>query len=390
MTARDLSLIAQIAICAVLVTSSFVAIRGLMRSLHTDLGFRPENGFIMEVGLDMAGYRGDKIPEIQRRILDEIQSIPGVTAAGLIDNPPMSLGPNLAPVFADEQADLKPANAAASSFIFNISTEYLRIAGTVLLAGRSFTSQDDKNSPRVAVVNRQFARKVLKAPDSSALGRHFKLTNGARVEVVGVVEDGKYFNIAEEPRPAMFFPILQSPSPTAWVVLRAAQDPQQLMAALETARRNIDPGLPFRIDTWTKELEPNMFPSRAAAAALGVLGVMAAMLSVTGIFGLAAYSVSKRFKELGIRIALGAKRKEVLQAALGRALKLLAIGSAVGLLLGILASRVLAFIVYQATPRDPIVLTGVVLLMTLVGLLATWIPARRALSIDPLALLREH
>src|SRR5262249_42720952 len=126
------------------------------------------------------------------------------------------------------------------------------------------------------------------------------------------------------------------------------------------------------------------------AAALGMLGVMAAMLSVTGIFGLAAYSVSKRLKELGIRISLGAKRKEVLQAALGRALKLLAVGSAAGLVLGILASRVLAFIVYQATSRDPIILTGVVLSMALLGLLATWIPARRALSIDPLVLLREE
>ena len=115
-----------------------------------------------------------------------------------------------------------------------------------------------------------------------------------------------------------------------------------------------------------------------------------AMLSISGIFGMAAYSVSRRLKELGIRMALGAQRREVLQAALGRALKLLAFGSAAGLLLGILASGVLAFIVYQATPRDPLVLAGVVLIMTLLGLLATWIPAQRALSLDPMTLLREE
>jgi ABC-type antimicrobial peptide transport system permease subunit len=114
------------------------------------------------------------------------------------------------------------------------------------------------------------------------------------------------------------------------------------------------------------------------------------MLSITGIFGMAAYSVSKRLRELGIRIALGAQRKEVLQAALGRAVKLLAFGSAAGLVLGILASRVLAVIVYQATPRDPLVLAGVVLAMALLGLVATWIPAQRALSVDPLVLLREE
>ena len=114
------------------------------------------------------------------------------------------------------------------------------------------------------------------------------------------------------------------------------------------------------------------------------------MLSITGIFGMAAYSVSKRLWELGLRVALGAQRTEVLKAALGRAFKLLAVGSTAGLVLGILASRVLAFVVYQATPRDPLVLVGVVLAMALLGLLATWIPARRALSVNPMILLREE
>jgi ABC-type antimicrobial peptide transport system permease subunit len=127
-----------------------------------------------------------------------------------------------------------------------------------------------------------------------------------------------------------------------------------------------------------------------ATLSLGVLGVMGATLSMTGIFGMAAYLVSKRLKELGIRMALGAQRKEVLQAALGRALKLLTFGSAAGLLLGILASQVLAFIVYQATPRDPLVLAGVVLCMATLGLVATWIPAQRALSLEPSILLREE
>jgi ABC-type antimicrobial peptide transport system permease subunit len=152
----------------------------------------------------------------------------------------------------------------------------------------------------------------------------------------------------------------------------------------------MDAGLPFFMQTWDKWLAGALFPARAATESLGVLGVMGAMLSVTGIFGMAAYSVSKRKRELGIRIALGAQRKEVLQAALGRAVKLLAFGSAIGLLLGILASKLLAVIVYQATPRDPLVLAGVVLAMMLLGLLATWVPAQRALSIDPMILMREE
>src|SRR5437868_9912184 len=144
------------------------------------------------------------------------------------------------------------------------------------------------------------------------------------------------------------------------------------------------------METRYDEMVTVLFPAQMATITLGVMGAIGALLAITGIFGMAAYSVSKRLRELGIRIALGAQRKEVLEAALGRAFKLLTFGSAAGLLLGILASRVLASIVYQATPRDPLVLAGVVLAMLLFGLLATWIPAQRALSVDPAILLREE
>jgi ABC-type antimicrobial peptide transport system permease subunit len=163
-----------------------------------------------------------------------------------------------------------------------------------------------------------------------------------------------------------------------------------LTAAIKKTVQDLDAALPFTTQTWNRELESALFGPRMATISLGVLGAMGAMLSITGIFGMAAYSVSKRLKELGIRLALGAQRKEVLQAALGRAFKLLAFGSAAGLVLGILASRVLAAIVYQATPRDPLVLGGVVFAMALLGLAATWLPAQRALSLDPSTLLREE
>jgi len=144
------------------------------------------------------------------------------------------------------------------------------------------------------------------------------------------------------------------------------------------------------METRYGEMVTVLFPAQMATITLGVMGGMGAQLAITGIFGMAAYSVSKPLRELGIRVALGAQRKEVLKAALGRALRLLAFGSAAGLLLGILASRVLAFIVYEATSPDPLVLAGVVVAMAMLGLIATWIPARRALSIDPMVLLREE
>src|SRR6185436_2422071 len=198
---------------------------------------------------------------------------------------------------------------------------------------------------------------------------------GTRIQVVGIVEDGKYENLTEGPKPVMFLSFLQSPSSQMSLVVRSNADPQHLAGAIRNKLHELDAGLPFRVQPWSQAMKLVLFPSQAATVALGVLGVMAAMLSITGIFGIAAHSVSKRMRELGIRMALGAQRKEVLQAALGRAFKLLSFGSAAGLLLGILATRVLSFIVYQATPRDPLVLAGSVLAMFLLGLLATWIPA---------------
>jgi ABC-type antimicrobial peptide transport system permease subunit len=322
-------------------------------------------------------------------MIKSIETVPGVGSVGLIDWPPLYGGTHGASVFTDETTDLRPSNAAATVVAYKISPDYFVAAGTAMLSGRTLSWHDDENSSRVAVVNRQFALKIFGAA-SNAVGRYYKLRDGARIQVVGMVDDGKYLSLIEDPEAVMFLPILQSPSNDTWLVVRSSRDPLQLAPALKGALRNVDPGLPSYISTWSKELDQALFPSRVATVSLGVLGVLGAMLSVTGIFGMAAYSVSKRLRELGIRIAIGAQPKEVLQAALGRALKLLAFGSAAGLLLGVLASRVLAHIVYQATPRDPVVLGGVVLAMLFLGLLATWIPAQRALSLDPLTLLREE
>lgn len=389
-TVRDLLLGVQIAICAVLITSSFVAVRGLVRSLHSDFGFEPQNAFLVDTDLSLAGYRGDSVAEMQQRMIDALETIPGVQSVGLIDSAPLVAGGyNGSLVFADEVMDFRPSNASAHSFVFSISPEYFRAAGTTLLSGRTLTRHDDKDAPLVAVVNEFFARKVFGSP-TNAVGRYFKRPDGTRLQVIGIVEDGKYDHVAEDPQPAMFLPILQAPTSSTWVVVRSEFDSRQLSSPIRKALRTLDSSLPVYVDTWSQGLELALFPSRMAAIALGVMGLMGAMLSITGIFGMAAYSVSKRLRELGIRMALGAQRKEVLRAALARPFRLLAFGSGVGLLLGILASRVLAHIVFQATPRDPLVLTGAVLAMGLLGLVATWIPAQRALSIDPAILLREE
>jgi predicted permease len=388
-TAREVLLVAQIAICAVLVTSSMVAVRGLARSLHDNFGFDAQNTMLAETDLSIGGYSSDRVPAMQKRMIEDLETIPGVESVGLANTVPLGDGAPDASVFTDSTSDLRPSNAAARALIYNISPEYFRAAGTALLSGRAFTWHDDKDSPRVAVVNPLFARKIFGSLPN-AMGGYYKMKDGTRIQVVGIVEAGKYTSLTEDPQAVMFVPILQAPSSSTYLVVRSNRDPQQLGSAIRNTLRQLDAGLPVFVETRYKELDVMLFGPHMATLSLGVLGMMGAMLAVTGIFGMAAYSVSKRLRELGIRVALGGQRKEVLKAALGRAFKLLAFGSAAGLLLGILASRVLAFIVYQATPRDPLVLAGVVLAMALLGLLATWIPARRALSVDPMILLREE
>ena len=392
LNAREILLALQIAICAVLVASSLVAVRGLVASQRAPFGFDIDHTMLAQADLGMAGYTGDRVPPMQKRLIEAMEAVPGVQAVALADGVPFDMGIGGAMVFPENASDLIPAHAIAEPYLFRVSPGYFRAAGTRLLAGRDLSGQDSKDTPRVAVVNGVFARRLFGSADS-AIGHLFKLKDGTRVEVVGIAEDGKYDNLTEEPQPAMFVPILQMPSAATTLVVRTGSSTGNaatlLGAAMRRALRKVDPTMPVIIETRATPLEVAMFGPRMATVSLGVLGLMGGLLSITGIFGMAAYSVSKRLKELGIRMAMGARRTEVLRAALGRPVKLLAVGSGAGVLLGILAGRVLASIVYQANAHDPLVLTGVVVAMALLGLVATWIPAQRALSVNPLVLLRE-
>jgi len=393
LTLRDGLLVIQIAICAVLITSSMVSVRGLVRSVHGNFGFDPRHVMLVDTDLGMAGYLGDRVLPMQRRMMESLSTMHGVDSVALADTLPLGGDGKASSVFAGAASDLRPANALFLSDTYDISPGYFRTAGTALLSGRDFNWHDDKDAPRVAVVNEEFARRLFGSV-GGAMGGIFQLQDGIRMQIVGVAEDGKYESLTEDPKPAVYLPISQSPSPNTWLVVRTSSAPgvdaQQTGAVIRSRLRLVDASVPVFVQTWYSALDSVLFGPRIATISLGVLGGMGAMLAITGIFGMAAYSVSKRLRELGIRVALGAQRREVLRAALGRPLKLLMLGSVAGLALGLLATRVLAYIVYQATPRDPLVLGGVVLAMLLLGLVATWIPARRALTVNPLILLREE
>ena len=388
---RDVLLMVQIAVCAILMTSSLVAVRGLERSVHSNFGFQPNQALLINSELLMGGYRDERAAAMERQMLDAAATVPGVQSAGLISNIPLGLGWSQGTIFADGTTDFRQPNAAAEPMQLSISPGYLRSAGTTLLAGRDVAWSDDAKAPAVAIINRMLAIKLFGSVDRAIGGHFIRGSSGrTRIEVIGVVEDGKYISLAEDARPAIFQPLPQNPTTATWMVARTSGNVQDVAPALRTAIRKLDDGLPFTLTTWSQSLNTALFPAQAAAVSLGVLGLLGAVLAITGIFGMASYSVSKRLKEMGIRLALGASHAQVLRAAMGRSFRLLAFGSIAGLLLGMAATRVLAFIVYQATPLDPVVLGGTVLVMLLVGLAATWAPAQRALSVRPARLLREE
>ncbi len=383
---RDLLLCTQIAICTLLVTASLVAVRGMVRLLHAPLGFHPQGALLAEVDLSQLEPGGEAVLLKEQAMLAAVQRIPGVAAAGTVSRVPMTGGLHGTPIFSPGTTDFTLNNAVSSPYVFTMSPGYLEAAGTRLLNGRDVSGYDTAQTPFVAVVNAALARKVW--GDVPAIGQRF-IVSGRLTEVVGVAEDGKYHDMMEATQPVVYLPWSQSTGNSTVFVVRSLRAQNEMAAVLERTLTSLMPDTPIGVQGWPDALGLELFPAWAATVALGIMGLLAAMLAVTGIFGMAAYNVSRRTKELGIRVALGAPKARVLGAAVGRPMVLLGIGSLAGVLLSVFADQLLRRMVYQANPQDPLVMSGVVLTMALLGLAATTLPALRALAVDPSKLLRD-
>ena len=343
---RDLLLGAQIAICTLLVTASLVAVRGMEHSLHTPLGFEPHGAMIVD--MDLSQIPASAALDKQRSIIEAVRSIPGVTAVGSVNRTPMTGGLHGTPIFQSGTTDFKLNNVALAPYVFQLFLGFLEAAGARLLAGRDVSWDDTPKTPYVAIVNETFAQEMW--GHAPAIGQHF-IISGNLTEVVGVVETGKYHDMQESSQPVVYLPMSQNDQEESIFIVRSQRMPSEMTAALHRTLGSIDPNIPITVESWSDTLQSEFLPARAATVALGVMGLLAAMLAITGIFGMAAYSVSRRMKELGIRVALGARKTQLISAAIGRPVVLLGIGSAVGLLAGVFLSRLLAHIVYQANPR---------------------------------------
>ena len=384
---RDVLVGAQIAICMLLVTASLVAVRGMVRMLHIPLGFQPQGAMLVDIDRDAAA--ADVPVERQKAMLEAVQRIPGVTTAGAVNRVPFTGGLRGVPIFPPETTDFNLNNSVLAPYVYTMSPDYLEAVGTRLLSGRDVSWHDTETTPYVAIVNETFARKMW--GENPAIGQRFILLGHLR-QVVAVAEDGKYDNMQEPPQPVVYLPLTQSEQQRLLFVVRSPRALNDIAPPLQRTLSGLDPNAVIEVQSWNDVLGGvnALFPARASTAALGVMGLLAGMLALTGLFGMAAYNVSRRMRELGIRVALGAGAKHVMSAAVGRPIVLLGLGSLAGLLLGVFTSRLLKHIVYQANPRDPAVVVSTVLTMVLLGVIASAIPAMRALSVDPSKLLREE
>jgi predicted permease len=384
---RDLLVVVQVALCFVLVFASFLALHGLQQALEMNLGFRPQQVATAAFELNLARYTPERGRAFQQQALQTIQQLPGVQSAAYSNSVPLSIDQSHTGVFPADKTDLRPSDRIGVIF-YQVSPGFFATMGTKLFGGREFTWYDGEKSPQAAIVNLAFARRVLHTDD--AVGKRFRGGGLAPfAEVIGVVEDGKYESLTESPQPVVFWSILQSYNSTTTVEVKSALPATQMVSELRQAIGRLDPELPlYDVGSLEQMLGFAFLPTRAAAVALSAFGVLAIMLAATGIHGLVAYAVSRRTHEIGIRMAIGARRGEVLRLVLGRTAALLVLGSLLGLTLALAVGQVISNVVYETQPRDPLVMVSAWVGIALLGLLASWAPARRAMRVDPMTALR--
>jgi putative ABC transport system permease protein len=269
------------------------------------------------------------------------------------------------------------------------SVGFVAALGVDLLEGRDFTEQDGDTRPRAAVINETFAKRFW--PGQSALGKRFSMEGSAGpwVEVVGVMRDGKYFSLSEDPTPFVYLSLRPGSGSFLTLVVRTASDPQGMIHALRAEFQQLDANLPvYNIKTMNEHMSLPLFPARVAAILLGSFGVLALILAAIGIFGVMSYAVSQRTREIGIRMALGSSATDIVKLVVGHGLKLIVLGMAIGLAGAFAGTRLMSSLLYGVSATDSVTFAFIAVLLTAVALLACYLPARRATKVDPIIALR--
>jgi predicted permease len=335
--------------------------------------------------LGMHGYDETRGREFQRRIVEEVRNLPGVEAAGLSNSIPFSIDQSFSTVYV-EGRPVPPISEAPSGVLYQATPDLLRALGTRFVAGRDFSADDDRDSRPVAIVNETIASRLL--PGEDPLGKRFRFNPTADpIEIVGVVEAGKYQIINEEAQFAMWRPLAQSYNSTSTLVARTPLPAEAALSMLERSVAELDPEVTvFDAKPLAGYLDVPTTPLRLTTAALSAMGALAVVLSALGLHALVAYTTSRRTREIGIRIALGASSVEVLRSVMKRTLLVVVTSASIGIVLSFIAVRALASVLYAAPHGSLYFLAASI--MVAVSAVACFMPARRALRFEPLKALR--
>lgn len=380
--------VSQVAICVVVLVAGGLFVQSLRAVDHLDLGVRTSHLVMASFDLRLQGYTDERGRQFHRELLEKVRALPGIRSASLAAAVPFDYGIQLREIAA-EGRDAKDDYKATG---FNcVDAQYLKTVGATLVQGRDLTDRDLENTPKVAIVNELLAQRYW--PGQNPLGKRFHFgRQGDLVEVVGVTRTGKYIMLGEEPRPYFYVPLKQHYSNPVTLHLYTAGDPAAIIPTLRQVLRELDPHLPiYNVRTMEAHLRDSAFglmPLRMGAALAGVQGLLGLALAVMGVYGLVAYVVSQRTREVGIRMALGAQTLDVVRLVVHDGLMLTCVGIALGGVAAVGLKLIVSKVLYGLAPASEPVFIAAILLIGGVALLACYIPARRAVNVDPLAALR--
>ncbi len=391
---RNALVVAEIALALVLLVSAGLLMKSFSRLQNVNPGFDPHNVLTMEFSLPVTKYpRGKPVIDFYNETLRRVKNLPGVEAAALTTILPLS-GTNSDSSFHIEGRDSRVTKVFPDEEIRVITPDYFRVLKMPILQGRGFTEADSPDAPGVVIINRALAKKYW--PNEEALGKriNFDDSDPAKIKwitIVGIVGDIHHQGLDVEPKPEYYLPHAQLPYRQLVLAIRSKQDPRNLTSAIRNELHTLDPERPVaNIRTLEQVASDSIAPRRLSVVLLGVFAGVALLLAAVGIYGVMSFLVVQRTHEIGVRMALGAQRADVLRLVIARAVKLIIAGTAIGLFLAIGSTRALATLLYRVSAFDAATFAFVTVILAMIALLASYIPALRATRADPMLALGHN
>jgi len=391
MLTRDVLVVGQVAVSLFLLITAGLCMRSLQQAQRINVGFDPEDRLLATIDVGRAGYSQERGVSFQSRLLENVRALPGVVAASFTAHP--QLGPGYlgdGRVYIEGEATM-PDDRRPVVYYDRVAPRYFETMGTPLLSGRDFADRDRTGTPLAAIVNQTFARSFWQS--ESSVGKRFRLSGGAApwIEIIGVVADGKYQSLGEPPQRHVYLPSLQNFHSATTLVLHTSGDPHGYVQMVRSIVQKLDPDLPVTdIRTMNEHLAFAMYPARTSALLFTISGGLGLLLAMIGVYGLLTFVVRQRTREVGIRLALGARSQEVVRLVVRKSAWLLAFGVGLGLLAAYMTTGLMAGFLYGINGRDPLTFVAAPIFLLLAAVVATVVPAHQVSRVDPIVALRTE